>query len=171
MESGRAALAATLPQAALPGWSVRTYEASSAGCNHAPMLARLIYTSHAPSIGQADIDDLVRSSQAHNQRHDITGALLFLHGTFLQYLEGSQADLQALFERISRDERHCDLVVIDFGWTMSRIFPKWSMGMIEWNDSTRDLLAVFMPRGAQSVDQLRSAEIGPMFRAVASSIG
>jgi hypothetical protein len=46
----------------------------------------------------------------------------------MQVLEGGQEDVKATFERISRDSRHQDIVILLEGDLPERDFPQWWMG-------------------------------------------
>lgn len=60
----------------------------------------------------------------------ITGYLYFRLGDFLQYLEGDELILNALMERIKKDERHqVTQIIYDTAITQRR-FPAWSMRFI-----------------------------------------
>jgi len=57
----------------------------------------------------------------------VTGGLLFSEGCFAQVLEGPQDAVEAAFERIQCDARHCEVVVLQSGPITKRDFPDWSM--------------------------------------------
>lgn len=59
----------------------------------------------------------------------MTGALCLHDGMFLQQLEGEVATIDALYERIVRDERHREATIIDMADIPRRRFDSWSMGM------------------------------------------
>ena len=59
--------------------------------------------------------------------------LLYKDGSFMQALEGDEATVLGLFERISRDSRHKMISIIHQGSVDERQFPDWSMGFRDLN--------------------------------------
>jgi Sensors of blue-light using FAD len=99
---------------------------------------RLSYHSHALAASPADLDAIYAEASALNAPAGITGALLYLDGRWAQILEGDQAAITGLYDRISRDARHDQ---VTFGYlieTESRLFPDWSMARIT-NDDKADI--------------------------------
>ena len=122
---------------------------------------RLSYHSHALAAGPAALDALYAESAAFNAKADITGALLFLDGRFAQILEGDQAAITRLYDRITRDPRH-DHVTLDYVITTEgRLFPCWSMARITDDDKAdiplaRILAATIAADSDTKIRQLRS---------------
>lgn len=91
-------------------------------------LYQLIYESKATrSFGEEEIETLLAMSRAANARRNITGILLYRHGTFTQVLEGDESEIRPLLEKIKRDPRHHNLVVRLEQSIDVRSFPNWSM--------------------------------------------
>lgn len=70
-----------------------------------------ISTSDA-RLSAEDIAALAADADARNRRLEISGVLLFNGTNFLQILEGDEAAVGALLERIGRDTRHSGLIVM-----------------------------------------------------------
>ena len=70
----------------------------------------------------------MKTSRAHNAAAGITGVLVFSDGVFLQLLEGGRGAVSALYNRISRDPRHHDVVLLAYDEVDERRFAGWSMG-------------------------------------------
>ena len=88
----------------------------------------LVYKSIASeAFGKAQIQDMLEKARAFNRSNNITGCLLYYKGEFLQYLEGNQVKVLALFDRIQRDDRHHDIELISHGQIEHREFKKWDM--------------------------------------------
>jgi hypothetical protein len=89
---------------------------------------RIIYKSR--SVAPLDWD-IVRSitgaSEDSNARCGMTGVLLASRTHFLQVLEGNFEDVNAVFRRIARDDRHTDLSIISFNVVDARLFGGWGM--------------------------------------------
>lgn len=96
------------------------------------MIHRVLYKSRVRLPGSAAesaavLDALLAVSRQRNTKANLTGALLFAQGTFIQLLEGPQAPLEQRFEAICRDLRHTDLELIDYSACSQRAFGAWSM--------------------------------------------
>lgn len=95
----------------------------------------LIYASTAARpLSEADLLALLSRAQQVNAEKNVTGMLLYspgtdgLAGTFVQVLEGVRADVQALYLKIKRDERHRECTVLQEGDLFLRRFGDWTMG-------------------------------------------
>jgi hypothetical protein len=96
-------------------------------------LFRLVYCSRN-TLGSADdpashIDQILATSRINNAAAGITGALHYSEGCFAQALEGPLPAVQATFERIQRDWRHTEVVVLQAGRLDRRLFGAWSMAL------------------------------------------
>lgn len=74
-----------------------------------------------------EIGNILSVSRRNNVKVNVTGALLFNSIFFAQVLEGPLSGVEKIFEQIQRDNRHCDLIVLDSGIIEARNFPIWSM--------------------------------------------
>ena len=89
----------------------------------------LVYVSTALRLMQpAQMHGLLRASRKRNAQAGVTGVLLYSGGTFMQALEGEEAVVRALYERIARDPRHTDPTVLVAETTTARQFGFWRMG-------------------------------------------
>ncbi|QKG55405.1 BLUF domain-containing protein [Hymenobacter sp. BRD128] len=93
-------------------------------------LYHLIYESRASQpFTDADLLELLRNSRDYNAQHELTGLLLYsAEGRFLQVLEGRQAAVLALYQRISQDVRHTACMLLLSGPLAERRFGEWRMG-------------------------------------------
>ena len=92
------------------------------------MLRRLAWSSIAsPSLSAAGLDEIVASARRSNERHHISGMMLFTGAHFLGILEGAEWDLADLWQKLGRDERHRDLRRIGDALCGDRWFPRWMM--------------------------------------------
>jgi len=70
---------------------------------------RLIYRSHNRIPGdrrKAELGAIFSAARSTNKRLDVTGALLTSGDWFVQALEGDEAVVRDLYERIGKDARH-----------------------------------------------------------------
>lgn len=104
-------------------------------------LFRLIYASEQSSLlSRSDIEQILAVSQTNNQKADVTGLLCFNNPYFLQCLEGSRASVNATFNRIQKDSRHANLVIISYHQIAERSFEQWSMGYVGMAKFQREAL-------------------------------
>ena len=97
-------------------------------------LVRLVYASRStftPGTTHQGLDPgiarILAKSRKNNARRSIVGGLLFGDGCFLQCLEGNDADVDALYERIRADPRHQDVTVLSRCPVVRTSFGAWSM--------------------------------------------
>ncbi len=96
---------------------------------------KLIYiSSSSKSINEQGIEDIVNRSKLNNPKHNISGALLYRSGFFLQLLEGDKEDVKALFTKIKKDPRHENIISLLEMFDEHRIFPDWSMAYREMSE-------------------------------------
>lgn len=88
---------------------------------------RLIYRSQPFGFDKAMLAGILSAARRNNPRDHITGALICRHDVYLQLIEGPGAAIDALYARISGDDRHTDVQLLleeDMG---ERLFPAWAM--------------------------------------------
>lgn len=92
-------------------------------------LIHIIYASkETEKLDDAVLFDLLARSKRDNQRRDVTGMLLYDQGCFLQILEGEKETVEKLFDKIQKDKRHTNVVIIIKEAIAERRFSDWSMG-------------------------------------------
>jgi hypothetical protein len=108
-------------------------------------LLSIAYVSAATTpVSDEDIAVLLTRSRANNERHGITGALLYHRGRFIQIIEGPDDIVRARFDAIAADPRHRNVQKMREQVIASRQFPEWTMG--------------FRPLSDESVQQLEGFE-------------
>jgi hypothetical protein len=105
--------------------------------------SRLIYVSWSPYLISVDLPDILRESKKNNARGDITGALCFLKGVYMQYLEGPTAAVEALWQKIEVDGRHNMPKLLSRCLVTERSLKGWDMAMIQWNGESEDILRTY----------------------------
>ncbi len=90
---------------------------------------QMIYISKSvkPMLN-AELEDLLVVCRANNMQQKITGMLLYADQQFIQVLEGEQNVVEALYEKIAKDERHSNAEIVLQRTIESREFSKWAMG-------------------------------------------
>lgn len=97
-------------------------------------LYRLAYFSRNTVPADADflreMQRILATSRRNNALNGVTGALLFNQGFFGQILEGEYAAVERTFETIQNDERHGDVVMLQFESVSERGFGPWAMAHV-----------------------------------------
>lgn len=78
-------------------------------------------------LSMAEREEMLRSSMKNNECDSITGLLLCDGYQFLQVLEGEDKSVDACWERIRRDSRHFDIVVLEDEPIAEKQFGHWDM--------------------------------------------
>ena len=101
-------------------------------------LYHIIYHSLAAGpdgMSPEALTELLRQARAYNQAHRLTGLLLYAAATkeFVQVLEGPRDEVEYLYQKIARDERHKHAFVLNEEVATGRMFPDWRMGFVATN--------------------------------------
>lgn len=95
----------------------------------------IVYVSKASiPFDVPDLLELARLASECNSDLGITGYLWFNKGQFIQYIEGEAEALDALMERIKKDDRHQVLNHTTDSEVVTRRFPSWSMRYLREED-------------------------------------
>lgn len=90
----------------------------------------LAYLSAATApFEKRDLEDILAVSNRNNRRQGVTGMLCYYDGSFLQFLEGAEADVEAAYRRIATDPRHTGLITLYRREIQARLFSDWSMAL------------------------------------------
>lgn len=111
-----------------------------------PHLAQLIYRSKAtPLFRRGKLDDFVNVISRSNERQNLTGALLFDGDYFLQIIEGTLSQLEALLGRLRNDIRHTSVVVLRLDIIKERAFCGWGMSRVTLRHPTLEAALASSP--------------------------
>ena len=92
-------------------------------------MIQLAYLSATPVLLSADdIAQILLSSRSNNAKLEVTGLLVYKDGSVLQFLEGPDENVRKLFEKISQDKRHRNIILLYQKPIENRDFPEWTMG-------------------------------------------
>lgn len=95
------------------------------------MLVRLLYASHAAqSLSTEMIDSILDACRTNNPSHGITGILCYSGDTFIQVLEGGRLEVSRMYNTIVRDQRHREVMLLNYEEISERRFCDWSMGHV-----------------------------------------
>ncbi len=96
-----------------------------------PLSYSLVYQSVAtPLLTPAALLDILLTARRFNSAVRLTGLLLADDGRVLQFLEGREPVVTALYGRIVRDPRHTAVTLLAAGPAQVREFPDWAMGFL-----------------------------------------
>ena len=101
-------------------------------------LKRVVYVSEKTNVSDTTLKDIIASSKKNNPEEDITGCLLSGSNSFLQLLEGPADFIDTLYSKISKDNRHGNVVTLCDEKIDQRLFLSWSMKLapfenMEWS--------------------------------------
>lgn len=98
-------------------------------------LSYLVYTSTASTPFDDDrLVELLRKSRTDNANRDVTGALIYKNGVFVQMLEGPENAVETLRGKIYSDPRHRGILTLIRGTAELRVFSEWTMHFISPNE-------------------------------------
>jgi hypothetical protein len=99
------------------------------------MLVRLLYASRGrDTISDEMIASILTQSRKNNPETGVTGVLCVCHGgVFLQALEGGRAEVNQLYSKVLRDDRHTEVTLLEYAEISERQFSGWRMGRVDLN--------------------------------------
>ncbi len=116
-------------------------------------LARLCYVSSTVSEEdeiRQDLMDILTEAIDFNGRHQVHGVLYYGHGKFFQCLEGDSDIVNQLFyEKITKDPRHSNVVLLDLADIDYVKFSRWNMKYASYDKA---MLRFFSDRGMAEFD-------------------
>ncbi|EYD77742.1 putative activator of photopigment and puc with BLUF domain protein [Rubellimicrobium mesophilum DSM 19309] len=92
---------------------------------------RLIYSSRRIDRAPETLNAILQTSRRNNLRDDITGVLIVSEQNFVQLLEGDRARVGWCLSRIMQDPSHDDIQIVSTNTVPYRLFPEWSMHLVE----------------------------------------
>ncbi|SFG13966.1 Sensors of blue-light using FAD [Salegentibacter agarivorans] len=123
-------------------------------------LAYVSRQSHV--ITNNDLKELLSKSRTRNSEIEVTGMLIYFHGSFIQYLEGKEENIDSLYNKIAEDRRHQSVTEIDSGFSEKRAFSEWSMAFKKLQkDEAFEILGYKDLETAQLFDNYQSPDEHP----------
>lgn len=105
-------------------------------------MIRITYISkitHPLSI--KEIEKIGIISSQNNKQVNITGLLVYFEKLFFQVLEGDDKEVERIFVKIRKDTRHKDILRLKTEYDITeRLFPSWSMKMINLDNNVDELI-------------------------------
>lgn len=137
--------------------------------NALTLLAYTSVASHAMTHGE--LFNLLEHARENNHDRNVTGMLLYMDGCFFQVLEGERLVVDRLYEKISQDSRHHNVLKIIEEPLDVRGFNAWTMGYqhVTREEMTRMTgLTDFLDRedaGFETMESTRARKLIEYFRA------
>jgi len=101
-------------------------------------LIHIVYMSFSSkALSEAELNAFLASIRRKNQDQGITGLLLYNDEAFIQVIEGKKDIIDRVFELISQDSRHTNIVKLLEEAIDKRAFPDWSMGFRRLDNNTK----------------------------------
>ena len=92
---------------------------------------QIMYSSQATeAMTVSALEQILVDARAGNQAHNVTGALVYVDGVFLQILEGDEGVVRNLMASIARDSRHHSVKVFHEAEVSARAFESWRMAYL-----------------------------------------
>ena len=92
-------------------------------------MINLIYFSTSSYLyTHKELVDLLKLSRRKNGALNITGMMIYHEGAIIQILEGEAVHVRELYQKISKDSRHKNLLKVIDTSIENRSFTGWSMG-------------------------------------------
>ena len=94
-------------------------------------MLQLVYVSHATrGMTDEDLQAILAASRRNNAARNVGGLLLYHERAFMQVLEGESDDVDAVYRKIERDDRHTNARLLYRHEIEERDFPEWNMGFV-----------------------------------------
>lgn len=95
------------------------------------MIHQIIYSSQANRpMSVSDLEEILVDAREGNEAHNVTGALIYVDGVFLQILEGDKETLLRLMRSIAADARHSSVTLFHEVEAERRLFSNWRMAYV-----------------------------------------
>ncbi len=94
-----------------------------------PDLIHIVYLSYSEKkLSESELNGFLATIRRKNEIQNITGLLLYNDEAFIQVIEGNREKIHQIFDLISKDSRHSNIVKLLEEPITKRAFPGWSMG-------------------------------------------
>ena len=101
------------------------------------------------------VQQVMHSSEVHNEKAQVSGMLIATNSHFLQVLEGPYETVNETFMRIVSDARHEEVKLISFNIIDTRIFQVWGMLGIGIFDLNQRLETELITKYGEQDDELQ----------------
>ncbi len=130
-------------------------------------MKQLIYRSQPFGFDRSTLAAILSGARRNNRRDDVTGALICRHDLYLQLIEGPAPAIDALYARITVDDRHADIRLLLTDTVNQRLFPQWEM----LDDQAPSLLWSPAEIAAGAIDAASAADLLGVFARLSANAG
>ena len=100
------------------------------------MLVQIIYVSNRKTnCTEKEIEEILKACKKNNASLHLTGVLLYNEHKFLQLVEGEYKVTMEMYDKIKKDNRHENCILISSLFIKERSFPSWQMGLKKVDNS------------------------------------
>lgn len=93
---------------------------------------QIVYVSKLSIVlRDLEISQILESANRQNAAYKVSGILISRGDYFIQLLEGDREKVTETIQRIKVDRRHKEVKILIEHEVEKRLFPKWSMGLID----------------------------------------
>jgi len=120
---------------------------------------RMIYVSRmTPECDMQAIQAILDIARKKNKAMDVTGVLCYDPAFFMQCLEGPRTAVNDLYASILRDNRHTNVLLLEYTEAQERRFAQWSMAFVAASDLSKGLLEKYTGSGKFDPYRLTAAQ-------------
>ena len=117
------------------------------------MFKQVIYCSKLlPEYDLKEVYSILKKARETNPELGLSGYLIFGNDCFIQILEGFNAPLTMLMQKIMADKRHTDIKILQDEEIKFLEFQNWAMGFANLTEEFSDELKEYM----QEIGQYKS---------------
>jgi hypothetical protein len=114
---------------------------------------QMIYSSRATeSMTAVALAEILSDAHSGNEARDVTGALVYCDGVFLQILEGEEDVVRSLAQSIASDSRHDSFKMFHEAPVETRVFEYWRMAYVTPSPGEMAIWAGL--EGTETIDEL-----------------
>ena len=97
-------------------------------------LKQVIYVSERTDLSDDSLTNIFDTSNKNNPEKGITGCLLIGSNSYLQFLEGPNLAVEALYSKIKLDRRHKNVKKLHDQSVDEKLFSSWAMKFAPFNN-------------------------------------
>jgi hypothetical protein len=111
-------------------------------------MVRLVYAStFNDEVDPSELKNIHEVARKNNAEFDVSGVLIFGNNYFLQCLEGGRENVNKIYDKISRDKRHKNSMILSYEESHVRMFEKWSMKLLILTKEKKDIVKRYSRTG------------------------
>ncbi len=102
------------------------------------MLAILYISIMHRDYNEIELEEMLKTFRFNNNKHNITGLMLYHEANVIQYIEGSDEHITKLYDNIKNDPRHSYIITLLCHKSLEddvseKIFKDWNLGFSKIN--------------------------------------